>query len=234
MAATNGRDPKRTREKIIHNAILEFSTKGYDGARVDKIALRSRLSKNMLYYYFGSKEKLYIAVLEEVYTTLRERQADLIVRAQKPLDALNSLIDHTFHAFVEAPEVIRLLNEENMYKGRYIRKSKRLRELYDPLEGTLKEVIDRGSAEGAFRADIDPRVLYLSLSSLIYHVISNQYTLELALGIDLGSPGARTAWLAHVKELIQAFVRLPDPRPPTASTGKVAKAPSSPRSAEQA
>ena len=187
MAVTNGRDPKRTREKIIHNAILEFSTKGYDGARVDKIALRSRLSKNMLYYYFGSKEKLYIAVLEEVYTRLRARQADLIVRAQKPLDALNSLIDHTFQAFVEAPEVIRLLNEENMYKGRYIKKSKRLRELYDPLEGTLKEVIDRGSAEGVFRSEIDPRVLYVSLSSLIYHVISNQHTLELALRIDLGS-----------------------------------------------
>jgi TetR/AcrR family transcriptional regulator len=210
MAVTNGRDPKRTREKIIHNAILEFSTKGYDGARVDKIALRSRLSKNMLYYYFGSKEKLYIAVLEEVYTRLRARQADLIVRAQKPLDALNSLIDHTFQAFVEAPEVIRLLNEENMYKGRYIKKSKRLRELYDPLEGTLKEVIDRGSAEGVFRSEIDPRVLYVSLSSLIYHVISNQHTLELALRIDLGSRSARDAWLAHVKEMILAFVRVPD------------------------
>jgi TetR/AcrR family transcriptional regulator len=211
MAATNGRDPKRTREKIIHNSILEFSAKGYDGARVDTIALRSRLSKNMLYYYFGSKEKLYIAVLEEVYTRLRARQADLVVRAQKPLDALNSLIDHTFQAFIEAPEVIRLLNQENMYKGRYIRKSKRLRELYDPLEGTLKEVIDRGSAEGVFRANIDPRVLYLSLSSLIYHVISNQFTLELALGIDLGSRNARTAWLAHVKELILTFVRTTQP-----------------------
>jgi TetR/AcrR family transcriptional regulator len=205
--AKSGRDPERTRAKILHHATAEFSTKGFDGARVDKIADRCRVSKNMLYYYFGSKENLYIAVLEGAYEKLRARQGDISMRSQDPLEALASLVEQTFTAFAEAPEVISLLNQENMYKGRYIKKSKRLRELYDPLQHTLTEVVNRGQAAGVFRPDIDPLVLYLSLSSLAYHYLSNQYTLGFALGVQFTSPKARQTWLAHITDMITTFCK---------------------------
>jgi TetR/AcrR family transcriptional regulator len=208
--AKSGRDPERTRAKILHHATLEFSARGFDGARVDRIADRCRLSKNMLYYYFGSKENLYVAVLEAAYEKLRKLQGDISMRSQDPVEALATLVERTFTALAEAPEVIPLLNQENMYKGRYIKKSKRLRQLYDPLRDSLTEVLTRGRIAGLFRPDIDPLLLYVSLSSLAYHYLSNQYTLEFALGVQFTSPNARQTWLAHITEMVTAYCKVPD------------------------
>lgn len=201
------RDPKRTRDRILARATAEFSVKGYDGATVDAIAARCRLSKNMIYYYFGSKEGLFVAVLERMYERLRARQRDFSIRSRDPVQAMAQLVAHTFEAFLEHPEVIRLLNDENMHKGRHIRRSQRIRELYDPLLDTIREVLERGSAQGVFRSDIDPVTLYVSLSSLAYHYLSNQYTLNMALGVDLTSEEACRKWLAHITEMIIVYCR---------------------------
>jgi TetR/AcrR family transcriptional regulator len=203
--ASRTRDPARTRDKILTHATREFASKGFDGARVDGIALRCKLSKNMLYYYFKSKEGLFVAVLERMYEKLRTQQKDLAVRASDPVVALEQLVHHTFNALLENPEAIRLMNEENRHKGRHIRQSRRMRELYNPLVETIRFILKRGHEDGAFRADVDPAFIYLTLASLCYHYLSNQYTLEVALGVDLGSKASRAQWLAHITGLLKAF-----------------------------
>lgn len=203
--ASRSRDPARTREKILTHATTEFAKKGFDGARVDSIAVRCRLSKNMLYYYFKSKEGLFVAVLERMYEKLRSQQKDLTVRASDPVTALEQLVQHTFTALLDNPEAIRLMNEENRHKGRHIRQSRRMRDLYNPLVDTIRFILERGRDDGVFRAGIDPAFVYLSLSSLCYHYLSNQYTLEVALGVDLGSEQARENWLSHITELVMMF-----------------------------
>lgn len=199
------RNPERTREKILREATAEFAARGYDGARVDSIATRCRLSKNMLYHYFGSKEGLFIAVLEDMYEMLRKRQRDFAVRAADPVKAMRQLIAHTFSALLEHPEVIALLNSENLHHGRHIRRSRRIRDLYDPLVDTIREALRRGVAGGVFRPSVDPVTLYLSLSSLAYHYLSNQYTLKAAFGIDFTSAERRRAWLNHITEMVLAY-----------------------------
>lgn len=199
------RDPARTRERILAQALTEFSAKGYDGARVDGIAARCRLSKNMLYHYFGSKEGLFIAVLERMYETLRARQRDFSIRGRDPVVAMRRLIAHTFEAFLEHPQAIWLLNDENMHKGRHIRRSRRIRQLYDPLVDTIRELLRRGTAQGVFRSGIDPITLYVSLSALAYHYLSNRYTLQMALGIDLASDKSCRRWLAHISDMILLY-----------------------------
>ena len=201
------RDPVRTRERILTQATTEFALKGYDSARVESIARRGRVSKNMLYHYFGSKEGLFIAVLERCYARFRARQRDLSLPLADPEAALRQLAAHTFDALEENPQVIALLNVENLHQGRHIARSARLRELYDPLLQMLREVVDRGVAAGVFRADIDPATLYVSMSSLAYHYISNQYTLKAALGIDFTAPERRAAWRAHITDMIAGFCR---------------------------
>ncbi|MBX9739690.1 MAG: TetR family transcriptional regulator [Beijerinckiaceae bacterium] len=203
--ASRSRDPARTREKILTHATVEFAKKGFDGARVDSIAVRCRLSKNMLYYYFKSKEGLFVAVLERMYEKLRAQQKDLAVRASDPVTALEQLVQHTFTALLDNPEAIRLMNEENRHKGRHIRQSRRMRDLYNPLVDTIRFILERGRDDGVFRAGVDPAFVYLSLSSLCYHYLSNQYTLEVALGVDLGSEQARANWLSHITELVMMF-----------------------------
>jgi TetR/AcrR family transcriptional regulator len=200
-------DAERTRELILTQSMAEFAMKGYDGARVDSIARRCNFSKFTLYHYFGSKEGLFVAVLERAYQKLRSHQHDLSISTNDPVKAMRQLIAHTFSAFLANQDLIALLNSENLHKGRHIRKSKIIRSLYDPLIGTIRETLQKGVAEGIFRPNIDPINLYVSLSALAYNVISNQYTLKMALGIDFTSPKYRKVWLAHTTELILSFCR---------------------------
>jgi TetR/AcrR family transcriptional regulator len=198
-------DPARVREKILKLAIDEFGRIGFEGARVDRIAERCNVSKNMLYYYFKSKEGLFVAALERMYEVFRDEQRDLSVRASDPLVAMQQLIEHTFSALENNPHAIRLLNEENKHRGKYIRKSKRVRDLYNPLVETLSFILERGRKDGVFRQGLDPAVVYLTLSSLCYHYLSNQYTLEIALNKDLSSVSSRKQWVQHVTNLVLQY-----------------------------
>lgn len=203
--ARRSSDPARVREKILKLAMEEFGRIGFEGARVDRIAERCSLSKNMLYYYFKSKEGLFVASLEKMYEAFRDQQRDLSIRASDPIFAMEQLIEHTFLALESNPNLIRLLNEENKHRGKYIRKSKRIRDLYNPLVETLSFILDRGSKDKIFRADLDPTLVYLTLSSLCYHYLSNQYTLEIALGRDLSSVSSRQEWVRHVTNVVLQF-----------------------------
>jgi TetR/AcrR family transcriptional regulator len=200
-----GSDSHKTRARILERATAEFAARGFAGARVDAIARRCGVAKNMLYHYYGSKEGLFIAVLERMYETLRARQRDFAIRGSDPVEAMRRLIAHTFAALIEHGETIALLNDENLHKGRHARRSKRIRALYDPLVDTIREVLRRGAAQGIFRRNIDPVTLYLSLSSLAYHYVSNQYTLRAAFGIDFATPQRRKAWLAHITDMILTY-----------------------------
>jgi TetR/AcrR family transcriptional regulator len=200
--ARRSNDPARTREKILARATDEFARLGFAGGRVDRIAQRCGLSKNMLYYYFHSKEKLFIAVLERMYERLREAQRELSVRSSDPLVAMEQLVRHTFTALESNPAAIRLMNEENKHRGKYLRKSRRVRDLYNPLVDTIGFILERGRKDGVFRAGLDPAIVYLTLSSLCYHYLSNQFTLQIALDRELDSASARERWLKHVTSLV--------------------------------
>lgn len=195
-------DPARTREQILTKATEEFARLGFEGGRVDRIAARCNLSKNMLYYYFQSKERLFVAVLERMYERMRDQQKDLALRTSDPVVALEQLIRYTFAALRGDPTIIRLMNEENKHKGKYLRKSERVRELYDPLLETIAFILDRGIKDGVFRKNLDPALIYLTMSSLCYHYLSNQFTLEIALGRDMSSEAAQSSWLLHTIETV--------------------------------
>ncbi len=209
--APRSNDPSRVRARILKLATEEFARIGFEGARVDRIAERCRVSKNMLYYYFKSKEGLFVASLEYVYQALRERQKDLSVRANEPVAAMRQLVEHTFFAFRDNPTAIRLMNEENKHRGKYIKKSARMRELYNPLVGTVASILERGAASGVFRPALDPTVVYLTLSSLCYHYLSNQYTLKFALDRDFSDEALQREWLDHVTEIVLLYCLQPAP-----------------------
>jgi hypothetical protein len=128
------------------------------------------------------------------------------IRIGDPATAMRQLVAHTFSALLQHPEVIALLNAENLQKG-HRERSARIRDLYDPLVQTIADVLRRGEQVGIFRPNIDPITLYLSLSSLAYHYISNQYTLKAAFGIDFTAPERHQAWLVHITEMVVGFCR---------------------------
>jgi TetR/AcrR family transcriptional regulator len=212
----NARDRERTRARILKSAILEFANNGYGGARVDAIVERARVSKNLVYHYFQSKEVLFIEVMEVAYAQMRSRQNEMSLTGLGPTEGMRKLISETFWYFVQTPETIRLMNSENLHKAKHIRKSKRIPEMYPPLLSAIENLLRSGQSRGVFRADVDALNLYISISGLSYFYVSNIYTLSTAFAVDLKSTRYLRRRLKHIIDLILGYLR-PEHQPKSRS-----------------
>ena len=203
----NGRDPARTRSKILDAATVEFARYGLGGARVDRIAERAGANKRMLYYYYGSKEELFLAALEESYAHIRNAERDLDLEHRDPREALKRLVEFTWRYYLEHPEFMTLLNSENLHKGRHVQHSQRVRQLHSPLVETLRTILRRGERQGFFRPGIDPVQLYISIAGEGYFYLSNRYTLSRIFDRDLMAPRALAGRARHITQTILNSVR---------------------------
>jgi AcrR family transcriptional regulator len=200
------RKPEQTYERILNAAAFEFADKGLSGARVDAIAERAGANKRMLYHYFGNKEALYLAVMEQAYESIRTAEQDLELESREPVEAIRELVRFTFNYFVEHPEFMRLLNNENLYNACYIRRSTKIQALHFPLVGYIGEVLQRGERQGIFRAGVDPVQLYISIAGLGYFYLSNVATLETIFDRDLHGEQALKTRLDHITDIIVDFL----------------------------
>jgi TetR/AcrR family transcriptional regulator len=201
------RDPELSKALILSAARDEFVEHGLNGARVDRIARRTGSGKNLIYHYFGSKEQLYLTVLEEIYREMRAHQDDEAVRHLPPLDGMRLLVANTFDYFVRTPALTRLMSIENIHYAKHLKGSKTVRSLYDPLLETLRLVLARGQAEGTFRRDVEPIDLYISISGLAYFYLSNRYTLSWIFRQDLGEPTRLEQRRQHIVDMIVSYLR---------------------------
>jgi AcrR family transcriptional regulator len=199
---SGSRDPERTRAVILKAAIAEFTSKGLSGARIDHIAKRASVNKRMIYYYFGSKEGLYIAVLEETYTAIRTAEIGLNLTGRDPADGMRELIEFTWRYFIDHPEFLSLLATENFNRARYLKNSRRIRELHSPLIGMITQLLERGARQGVFRSGIDPVQIYITIASLGFFYLSNRHTLSTIFGRDLSAREALAERGRHIVEVV--------------------------------
>jgi AcrR family transcriptional regulator len=202
------RDAERTQQAILTAAEIEFADKGLAGARVDTIAEQSGVNKRMLYYYFDSKEGLYIAVLERAYGAMRKSERELNLVDLEPLDAIRKLAEFKFDYYLAHPAIIRLLASENMQNAKFLKRSRRLRDMQNSLANVLQTVLAAGKKKGLVKPSIDPLQLYISLASLSYFYFSNASTLSTAFGRDLMSTSELKARRAHAVEVVLDYVRV--------------------------
>jgi AcrR family transcriptional regulator len=200
-------DPEGTRRNIIEVATEEFAGKGFSGARVDDIAARTKTSKRMIYYYFGSKEGLYIAVLEEAYRSIRSSEAALDLGRQNPEEALRALVSFTFDYHNARPEFVRLIMNENILNGAYVTRSKAIPRLNVPIIDATRDLLVRGQRDGIFRRDLDPIELHMSISALSFYNVSNRTTFSTIFKRDMISPRALAARRAQVIDIILRYVK---------------------------
>ncbi len=196
------RDAERTQAAILEAATQEFAAHGLGGARVDRIAARAKTNKRMLYYYFGGKEALFLAVLERVYEHIRSEEQQLRLTDLRPDEGLRELIAFTWNYYLAHPEFMTLLNSENLHHAAHLKRSRKIRAMHSPLVATLSEILARGVREGVFRRDVDPVQLYVSIAALGYFYLSNNHTLSTIFGRDLMSATARADRLAHIEALV--------------------------------
>jgi AcrR family transcriptional regulator len=200
-------DPERTKADILEVATQEFSEKGLAGARIDMIAETTRTSKRMIYYYFESKEGLYIAVLEEAYRRIRAIETRLELDDLNPEDALRKLVGFTVDYQLANPDFIRLVMNENIHRGEHIARSKAIQKLNVPAIGAVAKVYERGLAAGVFRSGIDPIDLHMSISALSFFNVANKHTFSVIFKRDLESPAAIVARRDSIVEMVVRFVR---------------------------
>ena len=184
------RDAEAARADILAVATEEFSRKGLDGARVDEIADRTHTVKRMIYYYFGSKDGLYRAVLERAYEDIRSLEASLDLDSYSPPEALRVLVGVTFDYHNEHPDFVRLVMNENIHHGDHIGQLAIIKARKGTVLTMLRKLIDRGVAARTFRKDLDPIELHMSISALCFYNVSNRYTFSQIFERDMSSPKA--------------------------------------------
>jgi TetR/AcrR family transcriptional regulator len=206
-ARTGKRDPQASRQALLTAAIAEFAAKGPAGARVDEIARRAGVNKQMLYHYFGNKDDLFRAALEEVYGRIRARERALNLSDLPPVRAMESLVGFSFDYLAEHPEFIALLNDENRYGAMHLDGLQEVQSMHLPLVELIRDALQRGVREGVFRDDIDPINLYISIAGLSYFFFSNNRTLSAIFGTNLGDTKAVAVRRRHVIEFALGALR---------------------------
>jgi TetR/AcrR family transcriptional regulator len=202
------RRPKRaSRELLLAAAREEFARRGLEGARVDEIARRAGVNKQLVYHHFGNKDDLYRQVLETVYTEIRQRERALDLTRLAPPEAMRRLIGFSFDYLAENRDFVALLTDENIHGGQHMAELANLKSLHSPLISAIGETLRRGREAGAFRSGLDPQQIYISIAGLGFFYFSNIHTLSAIFGEELDRPAAIAARRAHVVDLVMHSLR---------------------------
>jgi len=202
---SRAKDPARTKADILEVAADEFATHGLSGARVDAIAERMRTSKRMIYYYFGDKEGVFTAVLENAYSSVRAIEALLALEALDPEEALRDLVEQTFENDDANEAFVRLVAIENVHRGEHLTKSDEIRNINHRIIEVIQNILSRGQAAGVFRDDLDAIDIHMAISALCFFRVSNKYTFGKIFDVDLSSPERRDK---HKRMAVEAIGRL--------------------------
>lgn len=209
MNLTSGRTPRQsraqdTRASLLQAAVAVFSESGLNGGSVSRIAKLAESHDRMIYYYFGSKEGLFVATLEEIYRQYNEAESRVELNLEQPVDALKTATVFFVRYFRDHPEFVTVLNSENLHKGKHISQSLLASQFSKPAVGLVHRALQAGQAKGLFRADVCSRDIYVMISAMGYFYQSNQYTLSAFLDEPLQDPKLFYQWEAFV---IKAVLR---------------------------
>lgn len=200
------RDAERTRAELLEVATEAFAESGFAGTRVDEIAERTQTTKRMIYYYFGGKEQLYMAVLENAYRGIRDAEQAIHADDLPPVEALRRIAELTYDHHRNHTAFIRLVSIENIHHGEYIKRLEGLRTINKPAVDVLEKVIERGSAEGVMRSDVDAFDVHLLISSYCFFQVANQHTFGYLFDRDLLAEDSRDHLRSMIGDVVVAWM----------------------------
>ncbi len=204
---TRTRDADATKARILAAAKAEFARLGLGGARVDEIAEKANANKRMIYHYFGNKEDLFAAVLEDAYLSIRTAEQELQLDDLAPDEALETLIKFTWDYYLENPEFIRLVNSANLHKGKHLKRSEKVVDVSRNYVAMIQRILDRGVKAGLFRPNVDASQLNITIAAIGYYYLTNRFSGEILWERDYMTKQALDARLAFNIETIMRMVR---------------------------
>jgi AcrR family transcriptional regulator len=204
---TRKNNPEKTRENILQAAIAEFVAQGLAGARVDAIAERTQTSKRMIYYYFGSKEQLYVEVLEKLYGDIRHTESSMHLTELEPFDGLKRLVEFTFDHHDRNVDFVRIVCNENIHQGEYIKQSSAIRSMNQTVLDQLESLLAKGEASGVFRSGLQAIDVHMLISSFCFYRVSNQHTFGEIFQVDFQDSTLKQHHRTMIVEALERFVR---------------------------
>ncbi|KRE12777.1 TetR family transcriptional regulator [Bosea sp. Root483D1] len=201
------RDREKTKAEILQIAFEEFAENGLLGANADAIAARAGITKRLIFYYFNSKEELFVAVLEMAYGRMRQAEESLHLETLEPEAAIRRLAEFTFDFHQANPEFVRLVAIENIHRGRHIGSSEKLKQMTRPIIGQVERVLAKGKSLGAIRPEVDAHELHVTLNALSIFSVANRHTFEAQFRWDMSSPEAKARRRIEVAEVLWRYVR---------------------------
>jgi AcrR family transcriptional regulator len=199
------RNAAQTRSEILQVATKEFADRGYSGARVDRIAAQTHTTKRMIYYYFGGKEQLWVAVLEQAYAAIRRAEQEIDVEHLDAVSAIRRLAEVTFDHHESNPDFIRLVSIENIHRGEHL-SGPRFARINSPAIDLIAGILARGHSSGAFIRDVDPVDLHMMISAFCVFRVANRYTFGTIFDRDLTSPQRRSHYRTMLGDMVVAYL----------------------------
>lgn len=202
-----GRAPRQTRAQdtrasLLQAAVSVFAESGLSGGSVSRIAKKANSHDRMIYYYFGNKEGLFVAALEEIYRRYNEAESAVTLDLDDPSQALERAVTFFVRYFRDHPEFVTVLNSENLHRGKHISQSLLASQFSKPAIGLVQRALVAGQQAKLFRPDVSPRDIYVMISAMGYFYQSNQYTLSAFLGEPLSAPERYAQWESFVVDAV--------------------------------
>ncbi|AMW81361.1 TetR/AcrR family transcriptional regulator [Pseudomonas yamanorum] len=200
-------NPEKTRENILQEAIVEFVQQGLSGARVDAIAERIQTSKRMIYYYFGSKEQLYVEVLEKLYGDIRNTETRMNLTALEPREAIRRLVEFTFDHHDQNVDFVRIVSIENIHNAEYVKQSTSIKAMNSNILEALGTTLRRGAEMGLFREGLEPLDVHLLINSFSFYRVSNRHTFSEIFQIELSDESVKQRHRAMICESVLRYLQ---------------------------
>mgnify|MGYP003296299078 CR=1 FL=1 len=189
-----------TKKKILMAAETEFAALGLAAARIDSIAKSAGINKQMIYAHFKSKDGLYSAVLEKVYSRLSEYQKAISDHEFEGIETIRNVITEYFSFLNNNPTFVRLMLWENLNNAEYVGDMKTT--LYSGIEELLK----KGIKKGIIRKDLDIEQTIISFNMFCFSAFSNVYTISKLMGKDLSSGEELEKRAKHITEVLLKYI----------------------------
>jgi AcrR family transcriptional regulator len=197
---------RNTLKRLLAAARGEFASKGLAGARIEDIARDAGITKQLVYHYYGSKDGLFVAVLDESSETIMSELTGLDVESLRPQAALRVMLNHFFDQYRDDPLLGALALEGIRYHHSHQTPRNRFLELTPALIGKLDAILKRGAISGEFKPDVNPRLLLASAALLTSGWFTNRYSVSALTGLDTESVDGMATWREYSAELVLASI----------------------------
>ncbi len=207
--STRKNDVGGTIQRILDAASAEFGMCGVEGARIDDVAKRAGVTKQLIYYYYGSKDQLYEAVLDRA----SENAVDPLIldnyELMAPRDAIYLLLSRIFDQYRQRPMLTAMTLDQNLHNCAHISARSKLRRGTPEVVAKFAELVERGIALGDFRPEIDPHRFFATAIVAITGCFFTGRTMSTYLELDFTSDAGIELWRKDSLDFIMTALTVP-------------------------